>query len=264
MNDNNYIMIQGWMINQLKLKSNELILFAIVYGFSQDGKSTFRGSLSYISKALNCSKNTTISTTNKLLDKVLIIKNSVQENTSNGNSFYNVFTINYDVINETLEGSAKTEQGSAKIGIGVVQKLGQGSAKTEHNNNTINIIDNKDWLYSNFELKYFDWRNIRPIEKQLQKEFINIWSEEKEIVKQKTYLKQLPEAQTELYLQIRSIHTKTEVRNALKALLQQKEIFLDSQITDPKYFLNNFNKWMAAFVDGNKEVYVKKEKSNKL
>ena len=52
MENENYCTIQGWLINVLGLKGNELILFAIIYGFSQDGKSKYYGSLSYIQKSL--------------------------------------------------------------------------------------------------------------------------------------------------------------------------------------------------------------------
>ena len=32
----NYLVIQGWMITELKLKGNELLIYAIIYGFSQN------------------------------------------------------------------------------------------------------------------------------------------------------------------------------------------------------------------------------------
>ena len=31
--DENFIMIQGWMVNMLNLKGNELLVYAIIYGF---------------------------------------------------------------------------------------------------------------------------------------------------------------------------------------------------------------------------------------
>jgi len=74
MNDENYINIQGWMINRLELKGNELLLYAIIYGFSQDGKNDYYGSLRYISKALKISRPTVINTINKLIEKELIIR----------------------------------------------------------------------------------------------------------------------------------------------------------------------------------------------
>ena len=30
-----YITIQGWMVNELNLKGNSLIIYSIIYGFSQ-------------------------------------------------------------------------------------------------------------------------------------------------------------------------------------------------------------------------------------
>ena len=39
-----YIHIQWWMAQRLKLSGNELLTYAIVYGFSQDGESAFLGS----------------------------------------------------------------------------------------------------------------------------------------------------------------------------------------------------------------------------
>ena len=46
--DNNFVTIQGWMITKLGLKGNALIVYAIIYGFSQDGRTHFTGSLQYL------------------------------------------------------------------------------------------------------------------------------------------------------------------------------------------------------------------------
>ena len=31
----NYVVIQGWMVNELNLKGNDLMVYAIIYGFTQ-------------------------------------------------------------------------------------------------------------------------------------------------------------------------------------------------------------------------------------
>ena len=72
--DENFYVVQGWMINKLGLKSTELQIFAMIYGFCQDGKSDFRGSLSYIQDWTGVSKPTVISTLNSLIEKGLITK----------------------------------------------------------------------------------------------------------------------------------------------------------------------------------------------
>jgi uncharacterized protein YsxB (DUF464 family) len=74
MENNNCIQIQGWMVNELKLKSNELIIYAVIHGFSQDGNSEFSGSLDYICSAISCSKTTGISVLKSLVEKGLVLK----------------------------------------------------------------------------------------------------------------------------------------------------------------------------------------------
>ena len=46
--DENYYQIQGWMINRLGLKGVSLSVYAIIYGFSQDGENEYTGSLQYL------------------------------------------------------------------------------------------------------------------------------------------------------------------------------------------------------------------------
>lgn len=70
----NYIVIQGWMIQDLQLSGNELLAYALIYGFSQDGEGEFKGSLSYLSSFLCVSKRNTIEILKRLVDKQLIIK----------------------------------------------------------------------------------------------------------------------------------------------------------------------------------------------
>lgn len=72
MKNENYINIQGFMINDLNLKGNELILYAVIYGFSQDGQSEYFGSERYIAKSLSLTKKSVSNLLDKLLEKKLI------------------------------------------------------------------------------------------------------------------------------------------------------------------------------------------------
>lgn len=49
----NYIVIQGWMITDLNLKGNELLVYAIIYGFTQAESQKFTGSLRYLADWTN-------------------------------------------------------------------------------------------------------------------------------------------------------------------------------------------------------------------
>lgn len=74
MKNNNFITIQGWMVNDLKLSGNELICYALIYGFTQDEESEIRGSLQYISDWLGISKQNVRLIIKRLVEKGLIIK----------------------------------------------------------------------------------------------------------------------------------------------------------------------------------------------
>lgn len=120
MKNTQYINIQGWMVNELKLKSNELIAYAVIYGFSQDGSSKFTGSLKYLESCLGVSKNTVLNAIKGLVEKGFIRK---ETNTINNIKFCSYSHIEL-VVQNLVIGSAKTAPG--------------GSAKTAPNNTIIN------------------------------------------------------------------------------------------------------------------------------
>lgn len=72
--DNNFISIQGWMRTKLNLKGYELIVYALIYGFSQDENSKFSGTRRYIAEWCGCSMRTVDNTLASLLTKQLIVK----------------------------------------------------------------------------------------------------------------------------------------------------------------------------------------------
>ena len=73
-----FINIQSWMVKKLGLKSNELIIYALIHGFSQDGRSYFYGSIKYIMENTNLSKETVLTVLQSLVRKNLIVKKDVK------------------------------------------------------------------------------------------------------------------------------------------------------------------------------------------
>ena len=71
--DENYYIIKGWMINDLKLKGTQLSLYAIIYGFSQDGVSAFKGSVGYLAEFCGVTENSARMNLRELQNKGLII-----------------------------------------------------------------------------------------------------------------------------------------------------------------------------------------------
>ena len=76
-NADSYIVVQGWMITELNLKGNELLVFAIIHGFSQDNAGEFTGSLQYLADWTNSSKRWCIKSLQALVDKGLLIKKEI-------------------------------------------------------------------------------------------------------------------------------------------------------------------------------------------
>jgi len=71
----NYITILDFMVDDLKLKGNELIVYALIYGFCQDDTSSFYGSLSYIKERTGISTDQTVlNVLNGLMNKNLLKK----------------------------------------------------------------------------------------------------------------------------------------------------------------------------------------------
>lgn len=74
MRKDGYVVVQPWMIQDYNLKSNELLVYALIWGFSQDEQSCFYGSVSYIMDYFSLSKNTVLSILGGLEEKGLLRK----------------------------------------------------------------------------------------------------------------------------------------------------------------------------------------------
>lgn len=150
----NFIAIQGFMVKELGLSGNELIAYALIYGFSQDNESEFKGSLNYVAERLNCSKTTAFNLLNKLADDGFIKKT---EKTINGVKFCNYSAVKPDdeelkkikLRKQIRKEKEKTERSSKKLNTcsknynGCSKKLNEGVQKVDtHNNNIDNIKDN--------------------------------------------------------------------------------------------------------------------------
>lgn len=70
----NTIAIQGWMRTELNLTGNDLLVYAIIWGFSQDGESKFTGSLQYLADWCGATKQGVQKNLKNLLEQGLIKK----------------------------------------------------------------------------------------------------------------------------------------------------------------------------------------------
>ena len=64
----------------LGLSGNDLMVFALIYGFSQNGQGCFYGSISYICETCGISKSTTLRILQDLTQRGFLIKKEIYEN----------------------------------------------------------------------------------------------------------------------------------------------------------------------------------------
>ena len=146
-----YICIQEFMVRDLGLKGNELIVYALIYGFSQDGEQFFSGSLSYIANWINASKSTAQSIIKSLLKKGLLVK---KDNYINNVKFCEYATAVPEEMdsherNENLNavpksGTGRTENrygGIPDFGMGCTENRYEGIPDSGTNNNIYNTIN---------------------------------------------------------------------------------------------------------------------------
>ena len=127
--DKNYVVIQGWMVNKLKLKGNELLVYALIYGFSQSENQKYAGSLQYLADWTNSTKQGVLKNLKLLVEKGFIQK---EERMINGIKFCEYYATEFNgVLN--------------KVEWGIKQSLTGGIKQSLTNNIDINNIeDNKD------------------------------------------------------------------------------------------------------------------------
>ena len=147
-NDGNYITIQGWMRTELNLSGNELIVYAIIYGFSQNNQGEFTGSAQYLADWVGCTRRTIMSILNKLVEDGTISKTETVLNN-------NEKRVSYQAergCEKISQGVKNFHRGCEKISQGGVKNFHRGCEKISHNininNNTNNITRDTNNVHS--------------------------------------------------------------------------------------------------------------------
>ena len=135
-----YITIQGWMRTELKLSGNELIVYAIIYGFSQNKQGKFTGSAQYLADWVGCTRRTVMTILNKLVEAKLISKTEISLNN-------NEKRVSYQAergCEKTSQGVKNFHRGCEKISQGGVKNFHRGCEKISHNININNNTNNNN------------------------------------------------------------------------------------------------------------------------
>lgn len=210
----NYVTIQGWMINELGLKGNELFCFAIIYGFSQITGTAFTGSYQYLADWCNTSRRTIINVIDNLESKGYIIKNLKVTNRIQGLELL----VNEMVVKNFHWGSEKiSPQGSEKISPNNIDNKNNNRLI---DNNKLEIIFKEKGIYVPTEMKeYMNKDSIKMFEK-MQDVISTIYSSP-------VYKKYIPSI---TYDDLVSMYEKYQnARNVKNDILYMKRILLEQK-----------------------------------
>lgn len=162
----NHVCLNGWMINELDLSGNELIVYAVIWGFTQDGNQWCTASQAYIARWANITTRALIKILNKLEEKGLLIKEK--------NTCRKGFECKYRAVRPGEEEQDSEQEADVnKVHIRReqssypdVNKVHIRCEQSSHNNIEDNIEDNIDYK-----------ENIkRKSEADLKQDFEELWS----------------------------------------------------------------------------------------
>jgi hypothetical protein len=198
-NPNSYYTVLGWMREELGLKGNALAVYAIIYGFSQDGASEYAGSARYLAEWLGCDKKTVLRALADLTEKGHLVKRTTYQNGvtfCNYVAARNVQTGGERTGDKITPPGTKCPQGGEKLSLPPGTKCPQGGEKLSPHNTR----DNTRYINKEIERegagappapsgesekgkkepkhKYGEYKNVLLTDKELeklQKDFPNLW-----------------------------------------------------------------------------------------
>lgn len=134
MKKNGFFIIERFMVDDLKLKGNELIIYGIIYGFSKNN-SSFEGSLNYLASWIGSSKQTVITVIKSLMNKGFIQRIGV--NKSMRTYIYRAVD---NKSNNFIDESQKNIVGSSKNLTDIGQDIIPNNIDNNINNNKDNTL----------------------------------------------------------------------------------------------------------------------------
>ena len=162
----NFITIQGFMLTDLKLKGNELLIYACIYGFSQAENQVFNGSLQYLADWTNSTKQGVIKCLKSLEEKEFIVK---KENFINGVKFCEYYTTKFNTLLNNVDGGIQQS-----LTGGVQQSLPNKIGLDTNSDNTTNNKKESKAAANSFDSLIENYSNGNEEVKELLGEWLKV------------------------------------------------------------------------------------------
>ena len=146
MKENNYITIPGFLRTRLDLKGSELIITALIYGYSQDGNSWFMGKTEYIAEWAGITDKNVLRSLKSLTEKGILEKKEMFVNNKAKRCYYRFNFECAELQNSTVAGYQNSTVAGYQNGTvagyqnGTVAGYQNGTVNNNINNNINNTI----------------------------------------------------------------------------------------------------------------------------
>lgn len=135
--NNSFIAILGWMYNIGLEDMDEILVYAIVYGFTQDGRTEFEGSYKYIEERIRRKRTKTIEVVASLVNKGYLIKRQIDVNGVPVNKFS-------AVIPQDIKDSSQSADYPSVLRTGGTQREPNNNSKETNISTTSSIYIGKE------------------------------------------------------------------------------------------------------------------------
>lgn len=165
----NFVTLSGFMITDLQLKGNELIVYAIIYGFSQAEGTAFRGSAQYLADWTNSTRQGVMKNLKSLMQKGLIDRRAAMINGRSGYEYYvTKFTCKQSLPVNSVDTTCK--QSLQDMSTEFTPTCKQSLHNNIDNNINNNIADNIDTSASESDAPK------KESLKDIEKDFEEVWA----------------------------------------------------------------------------------------
>lgn len=130
----NYITVPGFAVVELQLSGNELLCYSLIYGFTQDDETEFRGSLNYVASALNVTKQNAKKIIDRLIERGLIEKRELY---FSGVKFCHYVAKRYGVAEKATGRCRNSNGGVAEIATGGIAEKATYNTNEDNSNDRI-------------------------------------------------------------------------------------------------------------------------------
>ena len=234
-----YITIQEFMVKDLKLKGNELFVYAIIYGFCQDNDSSYYGGTKYIAEWLQISQRTVMSMIQNLINKNLIKQIKAPDNSC-------IYDIPYEKLSQGV--MKNFHKGYEKLSQAPYEKLSQApyekvSLPTLNEINIRYLIDNN---------KIYKQHLIQELKPSVLKEYVNYLLQDNNL--------------TEIMLDYLRGRYKAKIKTTINALtlLCKKIMKMPLEVRQEAIENSIMNGWQGIFEPKTKKSQELKDKAREI